>query len=211
MSEEFENWLAQLASEAEAMGAVPSAEMPQVWQAWHRQIYDEWGPLPLRDVNELGEIEADRMIAIQVETVQRLIPLIVADAQAVGMALDVVARLNDRGDLEVLSSPEPGGRYYWASNGALSWTLGSDAELLVWLADEVQEATMERDQVDVFVWPVCAVHQLGGHAGVAAGQAVWSCNGGGGHVLAPIGELSRARRRTVDKRAVKPPTAPRSE
>jgi len=91
--------------------------------------------------------------------------------------VDVVARLDDRGALEVLASPEPGGRYYWGSNGALSWILENDAELLVWLADEVQEATMERDQVNVFVWPVCAVHQFGGHAGVVAGEAVWSCNG----------------------------------
>lgn len=204
MSQEFEDWLAQLASEAEAMSGFAEGEMHPLWRAWHRQVFQEWGPLPLEDVNDLRETEADRLMAIQLETVQRLIPLIVADGQAVGMALDVVARLDDRGALEVLASPEPGGRYYWASNGALSWTLENDTELLVWLADEVQEATMERDQVNVFVWPVCAVHQLGGHPGVVEGEAVWSCNGAGGHVLAPIGRISQARSRTVGSRAVKP-------
>ena len=73
------------------------------------------------------------------------------------MTLDVVPRINDLGALEVLASPEPGGRYYWASNGGLPWVLDNETELLVWLADEVQEATMERDQVNVFVWPgACA-------------------------------------------------------
>jgi hypothetical protein len=216
MSQEFEDWLAQLASEEQASVYVPAeedvppAEMPARWRAWHEQIFEEWGPLPLQDVVDLREIEGDRLMALQLETVRGMIPSIVADGHAVGMALDVVARLNDWGALEVLASPEPGGRYYWASNGGLSWALENDVELLVWLADEVQEATMERDQVNVFVWPVCAVHQLGGHAGVVAGAAVWSCNGAGGHVLAPIGKLSRARRRTVDRHAVKPTKPQRS-
>jgi hypothetical protein len=60
-----------------------------------------------------------------------------------------------------------------------SFRAENDAGLLASLADEVQEVTMERDQVNVFVWLVCKAHQLGGHADVVAGVAVWSCNGAG--------------------------------
>jgi hypothetical protein len=201
MSQEFEDWLARLASDREARMCVPAEDVPGEiaprWRGWLLQVFHEQGPLSLQDVDDLARIEGDRLMAVQLEAVQRMIPLIVADGQAVGMALDVVARLDDPGSLEVLASPEPGGRYYWASNGPLAWIVENDAELLVWLADEVQEATMERDQVNVFVWPVCTVHQLGGHAGLVDGEAVWSCNDGGGHLLAPIGKLSDAQRRGV--------------
>ena len=124
----------------------------------------------------------------------RLLPAILADARSVGMTLDVQLRLDEWGVLEVLVSYEPGRPHESASNGGLPLPVETDADLLVRLADEVQEVTMERDQVNVFVWPVCPTHQLGGHANVVAGVAVWSCRGSGGHVLAPIGELSGAGR-----------------
>jgi hypothetical protein len=168
--------------------------MSLLLRGWCEHIFQQWGPLSLEDVNDLREMDAGQLMTVRLEALHKLIPLIVADAKAVGMTLDVAPRINDAGALEVLASPEPGDRYYWASNGGLPWVLNNETELLVWLADEVQEATMERDQVNVFVWPVCAVHQLGGHAGIVDGEAVWSCNGGGGHVLAPIGKLSRADR-----------------
>lgn len=64
---------------------------------------------------------------------------------------------------------------------------------------------MERDQVNVFVWPVCRAHQLGTHADVVDSLAVWWCNGGVGHVLAKIGELARAheRRQRRDRRSLR--------
>jgi hypothetical protein len=49
------------------------------WQEWHLRVFQEWGPLRLQDAIDLREMEADRMMAIQVGTVQKLIPLIVAD------------------------------------------------------------------------------------------------------------------------------------
>jgi hypothetical protein len=99
----------RVASEAEAISGSPESDRPPRWRAWNQQIFQECGPLPLRDVDDLIRIAADRLMAIQLESMQRLIPSIVADGQAVGMALDVVARLDDRGDPEVLASPEPGG------------------------------------------------------------------------------------------------------
>ena len=59
-----------------------------------------------------------------------------------------------------------------------------DPELLMLVADELQDAVME----SLFgVWPVCPQHQLGAHPRVSNGQAVWWCSGGAGHVFAAVG------------------------
>jgi hypothetical protein len=186
MTKDFDRWLAQLV--ADDGGVVDSR-----WRQWLQATFEEWGPLSTADVTELAETERDRQQAVQLEDARRLLPAIVADGHAVGMTLDVVLTLRTGafGGLEVASSPEPGSGYYSAANGVLRELFMTDGELLAWLADEVQEATMERDQVHCFVWPTCPVHQLGGHAVVDDGTAVWRCNGGGGHVLARIGELAR--------------------
>jgi hypothetical protein len=109
------------------------------------------------------------------------------------MTLDVRLELDEWANLQVLVCYEPGGRHHGASNGGLRLPASNDPDLLASLADEVQEVSMERGQVDCFVWPVCPVHHLGGHANVVADRAVWSCNGAGGHVIAAIGELGAAR------------------
>jgi hypothetical protein len=41
------------------------------------------------------------------------------------------------------------------------------------------------------VWPVCPRDGLGVHGSERDGVAVWWCAGDGGHLLAPVGELSR--------------------
>ncbi|MFC4035392.1 hypothetical protein ACFO3J_28555 [Streptomyces polygonati] len=45
------------------------------------------------------------------------------------------------------------------------------------------------------VWPVCPRHRLGVHGEQRNGTAVWWCAGDGGHMLAPVGELSGVRAR----------------
>ncbi|MGW5464871.1 hypothetical protein [Streptomyces sp. NPDC003996] len=57
------------------------------------------------------------------------------------------------------------------------------------LAILIQESLLERTWQ---VWPVCAQHDLGVHGSERDGEAVWWCAGDGGHVLAPVGELSCA-------------------
>jgi hypothetical protein len=58
---------------------------------------------------------------------------------------------------------------------------------LLAVANDVQDAIMGSLMT---VWPVCPDHGLGGHPRERDGQAVWWCNGDGGHVIAPIGCLS---------------------
>jgi hypothetical protein len=191
MTQDFDSWLAQYVAEAIDEDETGGGLNPN-GRLWLQAIFEEWGPLPTADVEELLEVEAQRLQAVQLDAARRLLPAVVADGDAVGMTLDVVLTLTTEygGHLEVIASPEPGSRYYQTSSGDPMELFLTDAELLAWLADEVQEATMERDQVHCFVWPTCPVHQLGGHAVVDHGTAVWRCNGGGGHVLARIGELN---------------------
>lgn len=63
------------------------------------------------------------------------------------------------------------------------------AMALTGLATMIQESLLERTWR---VWPVCPRHDLGVHGSERGGAAVWWCAGAGGHMLAPVGELSRA-------------------
>jgi hypothetical protein len=187
MSQDFESWLMQIVADDEDDTGVVDPN----WRLWLQALFEEWGALPVADVEELMETEEHRLQEVQRDAARRLLPAVIADGHAAGMTLDVVLMWipEHGGHLEVLASPEPGSRHYQTSSGDALELFLTDAERLAWLADEVQEATMERDQVHCFVWPTCPVHQLGGHAVVEQGTAVWRCNGGGGHVLARIGEL----------------------
>ena len=60
---------------------------------------------------------------------------------------------------------------------------------LTGLAVLIQESLLERTWQ---VWPVCPRHGLGVHGSEREREAVWWCAGDGGHVLAPVGELTRA-------------------
>jgi hypothetical protein len=191
MSHEFDGWFAHIAAQDDT-GFV-EADLPARWRAWMEQTFRERGAISAKELEVLVQTEQVRLEAASLEGARRLLPAVIADASSVGMTLDVQLELDEWANLRVLVRYSPGGHYQSASNGGLWLPVENDADLLASLADEVQEVSMERDQVNVFVWPVCAVHQLGGHADVVAGRAVWSCNGDGGHVIAPIGELSDSR------------------
>jgi hypothetical protein len=206
MSQEFDDWLAQVAADDDT-GFV-EADLPAPWRTWMEETFREWGALSAKDLTELAQAEQLRLAAAGLEDARRLLPAVVADASSVGMTLDVQLELDEWANLQVLVRYEPGGRYKGASNGGLHLPADNDAKLLASLADEVQEVSMERDQVNCFVWPLCPVHHRGGHAGLVAGKAVWSCSGAGGHVIAAIGELADVpltQRRAASNR----PSAPR--
>lgn len=63
---------------------------------------------------------------------------------------------------------------------------GDTQGALATVADTVQETIME---LIWRVWPVCATHDRGLHAGWEHGMAVWRCTSGGTHTVAPVGEL----------------------
>ncbi|MFJ1792812.1 hypothetical protein [Kitasatospora griseola] len=120
-------------------------------------------------------------------------------------ALRIVARdLPTRGiegepEIELLEDGFPVGAGVRLADGELlDWggrILPSGCEdpvaALTGLAVLMQESLLERTWQ---VWPVCPRHDLGVHGSQRAGAAVWWCAGDGGHVLAPVGELSRVLR-----------------
>ena len=110
-----------------------------------------------------------------------------ADMQATGMD----------GPVHVAFAEAPGSylRNLFASfRGSFSFTGGiapssgrDRVSALLAVADDVQDATMGSLMT---VWPVCPDHGLGAHPREHDSRAVWWCNGGGGHVIAPIGHWS---------------------
>ena len=118
-------------------------------------------------------------------------------------ALRIVARdLPTRGiegepEIEVLEDWFPVGAGVRLADGRrLSWGghilpgVGDDPTMaLTSLAIMIQESLLERTWR---VWPVCPRHGLGVHGSERDGAAVWWCAGDDGHILAPVGELSRA-------------------
>ena len=118
-------------------------------------------------------------------------------------ALRIVARdLPTRGiegepEIEVLEDWFPVGAGVRLADGErLNWgghilpgMCDDPTKALTSLAIMVQESLLEWTWQ---VWPVCPRHDLGAHGSERDGTAVWWCAGDGGHILAPVGELSRA-------------------
>jgi hypothetical protein len=117
-------------------------------------------------------------------------------------ALRIVARdlatcgIEGEPEIEVLEDWFPVGAGVRLADGErLNWgghilpsMCDDPATALTSLAVMIQESLLERTWQ---VWPVCARHDFGVHGSERDGEAVWWCAGDGGHVLAPVGELSR--------------------
>jgi hypothetical protein len=75
-------------------------------------------------------------------------------------------------------------------NGCVSAPEGDDpAGAVAAVARHLHEGLMDRTRR---VWPVCPRHRLGAHVLVHGPTALWWCAApGGGHALAPVGQLSQ--------------------
>jgi|SRR4051794_2766224 hypothetical protein len=186
MGEAFEVWAARVATWTMTDPDAAASAIDLAPEAWLRDVFQRWGPLSRDDLAQVALIERAQLEPLVVRRLRQLLAPVLADARAWDNEPDVHVQLDE--DLNVLLAVS------WAA-GRLGGPTGSpplpvgEAEMVAWLADAVQEVTMERDQVDCRVWPVCSRHHLGGHAMVRAGAAIWWCNGGSGHLLAPIGKV----------------------
>ncbi|MFD8263711.1 hypothetical protein ACFV19_33575 [Streptomyces griseoluteus] len=121
-------------------------------------------------------------------------------------ALRVVARdLPTRGiegepEIEILEDWFPvgagvrladGERLHWGG-AVLPNMCDNTAMAVTSLAILIQESLLDWSWQ---VWPVCPRHDLGVHGSERDGAAVWWCAGDSGHILAPVGDLARARGR----------------
>ena len=187
VGETFEVWAAEIAASAVTHPDAAAVAISLAPRGWLVDVFGRWGPLSRDDVAEVAQLEREQLAPLVVGRLTELLPPVLADAHAWGNDPVVQVRVDE--DLNVRLSVS------WAAGCSGGPTggpppLDGAAAVIAWLADAVQEVTMERDQVDCRVWPVCASHRLGGHALLRDGVAVWWCNGAGGHVLAAIGELS---------------------
>jgi hypothetical protein len=115
-------------------------------------------------------------------TLESALAVVERDVRAVGFT----------GTLCLITHDWDGGRSAWVEykgdyhGEGIPAFAGEDAQqAVVEVGDSVQEVIME---LVWFVWPVCATHGRGLHAGWD-GLPVWWCAADGRHTVAPIGEL----------------------
>jgi hypothetical protein len=137
----------------------------------------------------MDEIDA-RQIAMERERAERALDAVRLDVAA---TIPVGVNLHPPPvNLHIDAAPG-GGMWVTDDQGsAYGETILAESELvtLVSVADCAQTVVMEWTWG---TWPVCPFHDVGLHAGVEKGQAIWECGADGGHVVAPVGRLpSRA-------------------
>jgi hypothetical protein len=112
---------------------------------------------------------------------------VVKDLRATGLTGSARAVLPDDLDLPNVWLRYQG-RFGHTSGISPSDVQEDGPELLVLVADELQDAVME----SLFgVWPVCPQHQLGTHPKLFEGQAVWWCSARAGHVISAVGQWDK--------------------
>ncbi|MFG1679970.1 hypothetical protein ACGFNP_07325 [Nonomuraea sp. NPDC049269] len=117
-------------------------------------------------------------------TLERALEVVERDVRTGGITGTLRLTTHEE-DSRSLAWVEFQGRYH--GNG-IPANAGSDPQGVLWeVADAVQETIMA---LIWRVWPVCATHDRGLHAGWEHGMAVWRCAGDGTHTAAPVGELS---------------------
>ncbi|MGI5284631.1 hypothetical protein ACQEVF_15000 [Nonomuraea polychroma] len=134
----------------------------------------------------LGDINFEPTFAIEPRlwtTLEHALEVVKRDVRTGGIT-GTLRLISHDWDSRGLAWVEFQGGYH--GNG-ISPILGSDPQgALAEVADAVQETIME---LIWKVWPVCATHDLGLHAGWEHGTAVWRCTSNGAHTVAPVGEL----------------------
>ena len=186
MALEFATWLAEVDPLDEKD---PGIRSPR-WLAWLSQTFQERGAISRAKVEDLAAVELDRMSTEDLAKAKELLPVVIADARAAGVELDVRLLVSDQEGsrllrVEVRCDPSRG---YETDGIDLFIPIATDAELLAGLADQVQ-TFCAWDKYHNVIWPLCPDHQVRGHADLLADPAVWTCSAAGGHMIARIGEL----------------------
>lgn len=120
------------------------------------------------------ELEPELLTALE-----RALGLVRADVAATGLTGPVTLSVKDWNDHAYAEF-----RGCWGTDGGIGPGAARDPVVaLAAVADNLQDAIMESTWT---VWPVCPEHNLGAHARIRDGRAVWWCRGRG-HVIAPIG------------------------
>ena len=141
--------------------------------AWLHDVFDEHGAISVARLSRLGGESQLRLTWIAFDLVGHDM------AATTGLDPPSFEFADEEGSLRLAF------RCHYSSSPLLGLT---QSELSVEVADFVQEDLME----DLHqVWPECGKHRTGLHPSVISNDAVWECRSDGGHVIAPIGSLSK--------------------
>ena len=183
---------------------VRSRDQPDV-EEWLAQLYDP-ERVPDDEVNAATLKWLRRYFAVA-GPVRREVVWDALRGYLVALANDAVAAVLD--DLHETSALQPlvlvddydgNGVRIWINDGYTApsmWAL-ERPEAFVEVAAYFQEQLDLADYLQEFeqaqgCWPLCRVHDVGLHAELHNGVAVWRCRRGG-HTVAPIGELGAVLR-----------------
>ena len=161
-----EAWLSQLY----APDDVPDDALNAPMLRWLRRYFDVEGPAS-------ADVVSDALLAYQ---------LALAEAAA-GAALHDLEHATSLRPRVVVEAHDGGGVRIRIDNGYTApsmWAL-DEPEAFAEVAGYFQE---QLDQSGAGAWPTCAEHNVGLHAEVEGGTAVWRCRLGQ-HDVAPVGAL----------------------
>jgi hypothetical protein len=166
-----ENWLSQLYEPDD----VPDDELNAPMLRWLRHYFDANGPAP-------SDVVKDALLAYQLALAEEAVAAAVHDLQhATSLRPSVSVEDHDGCGVRIVIDSGYTAPSMWALDRPAAF-----AEV----ADYFQE---QLDQSGAGAWPVCDRHDLGLHAEVRDGVAVWWCRKFQ-HPVAPVGGLGESRR-----------------
>jgi hypothetical protein len=200
VAESFEDWFAELAAAAEDptdMEGRTLAAMRPGYRAILEELYAARGPLTNDELSAALGADVARLDALRLQTCIDLLPRVLSDAAVYGqtglqVTFDPIEGSSYGGLLmEVRHADWSAARYYGDNEpDGYGPDMGWNADTLTWLATGIQEACLLGPLPNPpHYWPLCEHHGVGVHPRVNMSVAVWWCTSGGGHVVAPIGEL----------------------
>jgi hypothetical protein len=170
----FEEWVRAISHNPDAPSNDPGV-VSEGWRRWLRRVFETHGPVA-KDVVMRGA--RDHQLALA------------SDAAATVLA-DLHRTTDARPVVEIDVWMDSSIRI--AIDGCFTapsmWEV-EQPEALAEVADYFQEQ-LDQDPIIGSIWPMCADHDVGLHAEVHGGQAVWWCRLGK-HAVATIGELGAA-------------------
>ena len=166
----FEEWVRAISHNPTAPSNDPGV-VSEAWRRWLRSVFDTEGPVP-KDVVTRGAV--DHQLALANDAANSVL----ADLHRTTDARPVVEVVWMDSSIRITIDGGFTGPSMWAVE---------QPEVLAEVADYFQEQ-LDQDPIIGSIWPVCPDHDVGLHAEVRGGKAVWWCRLGR-HTVATIGEF----------------------
>ena len=171
----FEQWLQEISYNPNAPVDDPGEVSPG-WRRWLRRLFEREGPVS-------KDVVTRAAMAHQVALANEAVTTVLADLHRTTASRPVV-------EVDVWMESSIRISIDGGFTAPSMWEVELPAALAE-VADYFQEQ-LDQDPILGGIWPVCGKHDVGLHAEVHDGRAVWWCRLGH-HAVATIGELGAAR------------------